>query len=114
MIETEVLSNSVLSNRSQIVITISRPIWNQPEVRLVPNQPDNGKYNGNTMVIQRRFVCVNKLERDGLNESATLFSGNESYAVNWPSYFFSFFLHGQDAPGNKCYESFVEQKSLMY
>ena len=33
------------SNRNQIVFTIFRLIWNQTDVRLVPNQSKNGKYN---------------------------------------------------------------------
>ena len=33
------------SNRKQIVFTIFRLIWNQTDVRSVPNQSENGKYN---------------------------------------------------------------------
>ena len=37
--------NLIKSNRNQIVFTIFRLIWNQTDVRLVPNQSANGKYN---------------------------------------------------------------------
>ena len=33
------------SNRNQIVFTIIQSIWNQMDIRLVPNQSENGKYN---------------------------------------------------------------------
>ena len=35
--------NRIESNRNQIVFTIFRLIWNQTDVRLVPNQSENGK-----------------------------------------------------------------------
>ena len=37
--------NVVISDRNQIVFTIFRLIWNQKDVRLDPNQSENGKYN---------------------------------------------------------------------
>ena len=37
--------NLVKSNRNQIVFTTFRLIWNQTDVRLVPNQSKKGKYN---------------------------------------------------------------------
>ena len=39
------LRNLIKSNRSQIVYTIFRLIWNKTDIRLVPNQMENGKYN---------------------------------------------------------------------
>ena len=33
------------SNRNQIVFIMHRLIWNKTDVRLVPNQSENGKYN---------------------------------------------------------------------
>ena len=41
----ESFPNLIESNRNQIVFTIFRLIWHQTDVRLVPNQPENGKYN---------------------------------------------------------------------
>ena len=37
--------NRIKSNRNQFVFTIIRLIWNQTDVRLVPNHLENGKYN---------------------------------------------------------------------
>ena len=37
--------NLIKSNRNQIVFTILRFIWNQTDVRLVPDKSENGKYN---------------------------------------------------------------------
>ena len=37
--------NLIKSNRDQIAYTIFRLIWNQTDVRLVPNRSENGKYN---------------------------------------------------------------------
>ena len=37
--------NLIKSNRNQIVFTMHRLIWDQTDVRLVPNQSENGKYN---------------------------------------------------------------------
>ena len=37
--------NLIKSTRNQNVINIFRLIWNQTDVRLVPNQSENGKYN---------------------------------------------------------------------
>ena len=36
---------NLISTRNQIVFIIFRLIWNQMDVRLVPNQSQNGKYN---------------------------------------------------------------------
>ena len=41
----ESFPNLVKSNRNRIVFTIFRLIWNQTDVRLFPNQSENGKYN---------------------------------------------------------------------
>ena len=45
--------NLIKSNRNQIIFTIFGLIWNQTEVRLVPNQSENGKIK-----ISRRLLCV--------------------------------------------------------
>ena len=37
--------NLIKSKRNQIVFTIFRLIWNQKDVRLVPNQSEIGKYD---------------------------------------------------------------------
>ena len=37
--------NLIKSTRNPIVFTIFWLIWIQPEIRLDPNQPENGKYN---------------------------------------------------------------------
>ena len=37
--------NLIKSTRNQIPLTIFRLIWIQTDVRLVPNQSENGKYN---------------------------------------------------------------------
>ena len=37
--------NLIKSTRNQIVFTIFRLIWNQKDVRLVPNKLENSKYN---------------------------------------------------------------------
>ena len=37
--------NLIKSNRNQIVLSIFRFIWNQTDVRSVPNQSENGIYN---------------------------------------------------------------------
>ena len=37
--------NLIKSTRNQIVFTIFRLIWNQTDIRLDPNQSENGKYN---------------------------------------------------------------------
>ena len=37
--------NLIKSNWNQIVFTIFRLIWNQPDVRLVPIQSENGEHN---------------------------------------------------------------------
>ena len=37
--------NLVKSNRNQIVLTVFLLIWNQIDVRLDPDQSENGKYN---------------------------------------------------------------------
>ena len=37
--------NLIQSNQNQIIFTIFSLIRNQTDVRLVPNQPKNGKYN---------------------------------------------------------------------
>ena len=49
------------SNRNQIVFSIFWLIWNQTNVRLTPNQSENGKYNlisGWFNKISKRFLCV--------------------------------------------------------
>ena len=51
----------IKSNRNQIVFTLYLLIWNQTDVRLDPNQSENGKYNLISLwfnKISKRFVCV--------------------------------------------------------
>ena len=58
--------NLVISNWTQIVFTIFRLIWNQTDIRLVPNQSENGKYNlisGWINKISKRFLCVGTKRR---------------------------------------------------
>ena len=53
--------NLVKSNRNQIVFTFFRQIWNQTDVRLVPNQSENGKYNLISVKfnkVSKKIVCV--------------------------------------------------------
>ena len=53
--------NLVKSNRNQIVFTIFRLISSQTDVRLVPNQSENGNYNLISVwfnKILKRFLCV--------------------------------------------------------
>ena len=61
-IHTEKSFRSLIkSTRNQIVFTIFRMILNQTNVRLVPNQSENGKYNlvsGWFNNIVKRFLCV--------------------------------------------------------
>ena len=55
--------NLIKSIRNQIVIIIIWSIWNQTDVRLVPNQSENGIYNlnsGSFNKISKRFLCVFK------------------------------------------------------
>ena len=42
---TEIGNYSDIYQQNQIVFTIFQLIWNQTDVRLVPNQSENGKYN---------------------------------------------------------------------
>ena len=56
--------NLIKSTWNQIVFTIFRLIRNQTEVRLVPNQSENGKYNlisGWFNKISKKFLCVHVL-----------------------------------------------------
>ena len=53
--------NLIKSKRNQIVFSIFRLIWNQTEVRLVPNPSVRGKYNLISVwynKISKRFFCV--------------------------------------------------------
>ena len=55
--------NIVESSQNQIVLTIFRLIWHQTDVRLVPNQSENGKYNPipgwlNKISKKKLSVCV--------------------------------------------------------
>ena len=53
--------NLIEWNRNQIVFTIFRLTWNQTDVRLVPNQSENGKYNLISVWFNKtskRFICV--------------------------------------------------------
>ena len=53
--------NLIKSNRNQFVFTIFRLICNQTDVRLIPNQSENGKYNlisGCLDKIWKRFFSV--------------------------------------------------------
>ena len=54
--------NLIKSHRNQIVFTIFQLIWNQTDVRLDPNQSENGKYNLISVrvnKISKIFLCVN-------------------------------------------------------
>ena len=53
--------NLLKSNRNQTVVTVFRLIWIQTDVRLVPNQSENGNYNlisGWFNKISKTFFCV--------------------------------------------------------
>ena len=53
--------NLMKSTWNQILLTIFRLIWIKTDVRLVPNQSENGKYNLISSwfnKISRRFLCV--------------------------------------------------------
>ena len=53
--------NLIKSNRHEIVFTMHRLIWNKTDIRLVPNQSENGKYNlisGWFNKISERFLWV--------------------------------------------------------
>ena len=53
--------NLVKSNWNQIVYTIFRLIWNQKDIRMVPNQSENGKYNLISVLLKNTtkiFLCV--------------------------------------------------------
>ena len=83
-------------------------IWNQTDVRSVPNQLENGKYNlisGCFNKISKRFLCVRKLqERSDIGEAwASLvgqltlvisFLGQEyPYKLSFGGFLGAFFLH---------------------
>ena len=53
--------NLIKSTWNQIIFTIFRLIWIETEVRLDPNQSENGEYNlisGWFNKIQKRFLCL--------------------------------------------------------
>ena len=54
--------NLIKSNQNQIVFVIFLLIWNQADVRFVPNQSENGKYNlisvGFNKISRKKIVCV--------------------------------------------------------
>ena len=50
--------NLVKSNRSLILFTIFRFIWNQPDLRLVPNQSENSKCNLISVWFNNISVCA--------------------------------------------------------
>ena len=53
--------NLIKSTRNPIVLTIFLLIWIQTDVRLDPNQSENGKYNLITSwfnKVSKRFLCV--------------------------------------------------------
>ena len=57
----EIFSKSYSINRNQIVLSNFWLIWIQTDVRLNPNQSENGKYNlisGWFNQIHKRFLCV--------------------------------------------------------
>ena len=57
----------IKSNLNKIAYTILWFIWNQTDVRLVPNQSENGKYNLISAwfnKISKRFLCVYKGQMD--------------------------------------------------
>ena len=61
---TYIQRNLIKSNQNQIVFAILRLIWIQTDVRLDPNQPENGKYNPITVRIKKiskSLLCVIKL-----------------------------------------------------
>ena len=47
--------NLIKSNRNLTVYTIFRWIWNQTDIRLIPNQSEDGEYNNKSSKI---FLCV--------------------------------------------------------
>ena len=57
--------NLITSIRNQIVFSISRLIWNQPDVRLVPNQSENGKYNLISGWFKKISLFVTKYREEG-------------------------------------------------
>ena len=75
--------NLIKSTRNQIVFTISRLIWNRTDIRLVPNQSENGKYSLISVwlnKISKRFLCVRtgtyyKNKNKFLNESSKIANG---------------------------------------
>ena len=56
------LRNPIKSNRNQIPFTALRSIWNQTNGRLVPSQPENGKYNPisvrSNKILERTSPCA--------------------------------------------------------
>ena len=52
--------NLIKSNRYQIIFTIFWLIWNQTDVRCVPNQSENGKYNLISVSFNKIFLCVRR------------------------------------------------------
>ena len=55
--------NIIKSNRNQIVFTIFQLTWRQSDVRLVPNQSENGNYNlilGSFNKISKKILYVYK------------------------------------------------------
>ena len=66
--------NCIITNRNQIAFTMHRLIWNQMDVRLVPNQSENGKYH----LIS---VWFNKISKE--------LAVQRDYSISWfPFYFF--------------------------
>ena len=67
--------NLIKLNQNQIVFTTFRLIWNQMDVRLVPNQSENDKYNLISVwfnMIPKIFLCAMDLpERVHLNKYKT-------------------------------------------
>jgi len=50
--------NLIKSNMNRIVFTVHRLIWNQMDVRFVPNQSENGKYNLISVLFNKFSLCV--------------------------------------------------------
>ena len=86
----ESFQNLIESNRNQFVFTIFRLIWIQTDVRLVTNQPENGKYNLISVgfnKISKRLLCLlsNISYLFCVLFSFALFGANISYDFFWPS-----------------------------
>ena len=61
----------ILLNQTETrLVTIFQLIWNQTDVRLVPNQSENEKYNLTSVwfnKISKRFLCVYRVSANGVS-----------------------------------------------